>query len=169
MPYKKNNPGCPCCDCCDCGTATGCPTCGSTAYMKSRWAFTMTGVANSSCSTCATYNGSYQLCYVSGCTFNTPTACYGSVSCSTVTNPKYSLTKAGGAAATCRDSLEWNLRASGGNGACNPPYPNSLEKYWALEPASWSCSSSNTMTDTSCCVGNHCSSWPSSVVLAPCS
>ena len=105
---------------------------------------TVAGIANSSCTDCATWNGTFKLCYIGNDTWESPA--HTGTECSHVSgDPLWRLTYGG---------LLWTLTAVG------------MGTDWT-QVISWTCSGINTV-DLSGGGSGNCTSYPTTITIQPC-
>lgn len=144
--FKKNNPGCKCCPPCNCITIAT-TDCATAPYDPFYWDLSVAGLTNDDCTSCATWNGDFKLCYTGNDTWESAKS--SSTSCGhTAGDPLWKLTRSGG---------YYNLDALG------------LGYRWRLATGSWSCGRQNTLTlQEPTPVPAPCGNVPSTLDLDPC-
>lgn len=143
--------------CCTSGTVCCQPSCATDGSLKRDWSFSITGIANSVCTSCTEYNGNFRLKWNDQCQWidqrSSPPACAFAPTIAT----------------SCYWNFSWQLTYTE-TGSKYVLRLNSLEglvpEVYERTAAGWNCTSSNTMT----LIGTGptvCASFPTSVVVAP--
>lgn len=153
LKLKKNNPGCRCCPGdgnCVLITTTDCgnPLLGSGQGDASYYTLTMSGLSNSNCAYCDTWNGEFKIS-ATGALDEWASPSSDLTYCGkTAGDPLYTLSRSGG---------YYNLTANG------------LGYVWRTATADWSCVATETLTlQEPTPVPAPCSSVPTTVDLIPC-
>lgn len=154
--------------CCNC--QPGQPCCGCTTYdtLRRQWNLAVTGVTNSSCTSCSNYNGTYALMWAGHA--GDPASCLWNDWRPSL--PGCHFTLASGYDTVCTRNDTWRLTyepigTTAGTYHLRPNIdPNWDRPEYVLDAASWSCTGTNVMVRGATGTAEACA-FPVSVTLTP--
>lgn len=157
--------------CCDCRAGENCCACVTYSTLRREWNFTIAGIANSACSSCSNYNGTFELHWVEAA--GAETVCRWRDWRSSL--PGCHLPPTATQDVACLPHYTWELtyEPSGTDGAGYYLYPNlktdtAARPYYFLVSGSWSCTGSNVMNFVDQGAGECLNtSYPATVTLTP--